>query len=221
MCVDHTGLALFPAFGAFRCVGRIAFPIYCFLLVQGFLHTRNLLSYTRRLLLMAILSEIPFDLLIFGSRFGPMEQNVLFSLLLGLLALAACRHLSDQPIQALVVSATLAVCAMALRLSYGWLSVVLCLSFYFTRENRLCLFLSASGILLLYSFSLLFSGVARSWVLVSFCSLLSLPPILIYNGRAGLRHPALTLAFYLSYPAHLLLLCLLRTLRIIPPYLLH
>ncbi|MFQ9448786.1 MAG: TraX family protein [Christensenellales bacterium] len=42
MCVDHAGLALFPSVGAFRCIGRPAFPLYCFLLVQGFRHTRDL-----------------------------------------------------------------------------------------------------------------------------------------------------------------------------------
>ena len=87
MLVDHTGLALFPAVDAFRCVGRLAFPLYCFLLAQGYLHTRSVRAYARRLLLAALLSEIPFDLLIFGRLSCTVEQNVLFSLLLGLMAL--------------------------------------------------------------------------------------------------------------------------------------
>ena len=94
MCVDHAGLALFPSVGAFRCIGRPAFPLYCFLLVQGFRHTRDLRAYARRLLLLACVSEIPFDLLIFGQFSSAMEQNVVFALLLGLMALYAAKALA-------------------------------------------------------------------------------------------------------------------------------
>ena len=218
MLFDHAGLALFPSSGIFRCIGRMAFPLYCFLLVQGFVHTKNLRAYFRRLLLLAILSEIPFDLLIFGRISSSMEQNVLFSLLFGLMALTACRMLESRPVQALLVCVTLATSAMALRLSYGWLSVVLCLVLYLFRERRLFVVLGTAGTLLLYTLSLLLSGVKLSWVLVSLCALFSLIPILLYSGRPGPRPPALTFLFYVSYPAHLLVLVLLRAMRLVPPY---
>lgn len=204
--------------GIFRSIGRIAFPLYCFLLVQGYLHTRNIRAYARRLLLCAILSEIPFDLLIFGRISSLMEQNVLFSLLFALMALVSCDLLKHNPLQAWIVSITLATSAMAFRLSYGWLSVALCLCFYYTRESRLHLLLLSAGTLLLYSFSLLLSGVDKSWALTSLYALLSLVPICCYSGKAGLRHPLINFIFYASYPAHLLLLFWLRILRVIPPY---
>ncbi|MBP3524059.1 MAG: hypothetical protein J6M56_10890 [Clostridia bacterium] len=218
MFVDHAGLALFPAVGAFRCVGRVSFPIYCFLLTQGFLHTRDVRAYGRRLLLLAILSEIPFDLLIFGRVACGVEQNVLFSLLLGLMALLAADTLRGKPVQSALVSLTLCMAAMVARVSYGWLAIALCLCVYYAGESRTRLALSMAGALLLYTLSLALSGVTSSWVLVSLCALFSLPVLLTYNGRRGARNPVFTFLFYAAYPLHLLALVAIRAMRIVPPY---
>ena len=198
MCVDHAGLALFPSASAFRCVGRLAFPLYCFLLAQGFAHTRDIRAYARRLLLLACVSEIPFDLLIFGRLSSAMEQNVVFSLLLGLLALCAARALSARPLPCALSILALMLLAMVTQVSFGWLFTVL--------------------LTLLYSASLLFSGVARGWVTISLCAALSAVPILLYNGRPGPHGKALTFFFYAAYPLHLCALLIVRALRIIPPY---
>ena len=218
MLLDHAGLALFPSVGAFRCVGRMSFPLYCFLLAQGFLHTRDVRAYGRRLLLLAILSEIPFDLLIFGRIASGMEQNVLFSLLLGLMALYAVRALPGRPVHAALLCLTLCMAAMAARVSYGWLGIVLCLCAYAAGNHRGRLALLMGIALLLYTLSLFLSGVAHSWVLVSLCSLFSLPLLLAYNGRRGPHGPLLTALFYAAYPLHLLAFVLLRFLRLVPPY---
>ena len=218
MFVDHAGLALFPAVGAFRCVGRVSFPVYCFLLTQGFLHTRDVRAYGRRLLLLAILSEIPFDLLIFGRVACGVEQNVLFSLLLGLMALLAVDALRGKPVQSALVSLTLCMAAMVARVSYGWLAIALCLCVYYAGESRTRLALSMAGALLLYTLSLALSGVTSSWVLVSLCALFSLPVLLAYNGRRGARNPLFTFLFYAAYPLHLLALVAIRAMRLVPPY---
>lgn len=218
MIIDHAGLALFPDIGLFRCIGRLSFPVYCFLIAQGYLHTRSIRAYARRLLLLAILSEIPFDLLIFGRIASPMEQNVLFSLLLGLMALYAADLLHERPLYASAVVLLLCLCAMAANVSYGWLSIALCLAMRYTGESRLRLTLYTGGALSLYTLSLLFSGVTQSWVLVSLCALLSLIPLLLYNGKHGIRHPALTFLFYAAYPLHIIALLIVRAMRIVPPY---
>ena len=220
MLVDHAGLALFPNIGAFRCVGRLAFPVFCFLLTQGFLHTRDLRAYMRRLTLFAILSEIPFDLLTFG-HVSMLEQNGLFSLLLGLLALYGARTLRKKPEQITIYTVLLMMIAMSIRVSFGWLSIALCLCFYYYRNNRLHMSFCAGLILAVYSMSLQLSGVALSWVLVSLCSLLALPFLFLYSGRRGTATPLLSLLFYSAYPLHMLALFLLRMLRIIPPNFLH
>ena len=218
MVCDHAGLALFPDIGAFRCVGRLAFPLYCFLLTQGYLHTRNRLAYGRRLLMLALVSEIPFDLLIFARPVCAAEQNALFSLLLGMMALYAADTLKDRPVQAWLAVMAVCVCAMAANVSYGWLGPVLCLAAYFGRNNRLRMAMYIAGALLLYTFSLALSDVAASWVLVSLCAPLALIPMLLYSKKPGPRSRVLSFLFYAAYPLHLAALVIIRAMRIIPPY---
>ena len=71
-----------------RYIGRLAFPIFCFLAVEGFLHTHDVKKYVRRLLLFGLLSEVPFDLAFFRTPFAPQHQNVYWTLALGVLAMA-------------------------------------------------------------------------------------------------------------------------------------
>ena len=218
MFADHAGLALFPRIGAFRCVGRLAFPLYCFLLVQGYIHTRDLRAYARRLLLLAILSEIPFDLLIFGRVSCLVEQNVLFSLLLGLAAVWAVNRFEDQPVQAALGTLLLLLASMAARVSYGWLSVALCVGFYKLRASRAKQALSLLPVESVYCLSLALSGVERSWVLVSLFAMFAAIPVYLYSGRPGIRHKLISILFYTAYPLHIIALLVIRAMRIVPPY---
>ena len=75
-----------------RFTGRLAFPIFCFLLVEGFVHTHDVKKYVRRLFLFALISEVPFDLAFFRTPFDFSAQNVYWTLALGVLAMAGLKH---------------------------------------------------------------------------------------------------------------------------------
>ena len=85
MLMDHLWATLLPAREWLTCAGRVAFPIFAFMAVEGYFHTRSFKKYILRMLLFAVLSEIPFDLMYGGTWFYPVHQNVLWTFLLSLL----------------------------------------------------------------------------------------------------------------------------------------
>ena len=87
MLMDHLWATLFPAQEWLTCAGRLAFPIFAFMTVEGYFYTHNLKKYISRLFLFALLSEIPFDLMYGGTWFYPVHQNVIWTLMMGLVGI--------------------------------------------------------------------------------------------------------------------------------------
>lgn len=119
MLIDHVGLIFFPDSPMFRIIGRIAFPLYCWFLVQGYLHTRSHKKYMLRLLGLAVLSQVPFVLAL--ERY---DLNVIFTLLLSLIGLHAAERIPDQSWRVLILIAVLAA-AIYIPMDYGIYGVLL------------------------------------------------------------------------------------------------
>ena len=203
MLVDHIGM-VFPtmltelglptwADGLPRLIGRLAFPIFCFLAVEGFLHTHNVKGYLGRLLLFGLLSEVPFDLAFFRTPFAPQHQNVYWTLALGVLAMAGLKRFEKENglpgWQGLVWAGGCAALALAANTDYHAIGVLIICTLYLTRADRKrqCL---AGALLFLFELT-----APLAFVLVWF-----------YNGQRGACSPLQKKAFYWFYPVHLLVL---------------
>lgn len=182
-----------------RGFGRIAFPIFCFLIVEGYFHTRNVKKYMARLAVFAVVSEIPFDLCFYHKLFYLQHQNVFFTLLLGLVAIYAYEEIKKRYSESYLKMVLLQFAGIILAMTAAWL---------------LCTDYSMLGILIIMAFHINRGNkiqTAISFMIVTLClgneiqylSLLALVPIFLYNGKKG---PSMRYVFYVFYPAHLLIL---------------
>ncbi|MBP3261626.1 TraX family protein [Pseudobutyrivibrio sp.] len=199
-----------------RNIGRMAFPIYCFMLVEGFIHTRNVKKYALRLLFIAVISEIPFDLVSSDTFFTLEYNNVLWELLLGLIVLYAIAEIDKKQLtnrQTYFFRCTVVLIGMAIayftNLDYGE-GGICCIAVMYTyvangkqKLDRLIAF--ALGVVIL----ILLSGATEAW------AFFMLIPMFYYEGNRGFDNKALRLFFYLFYPVHLLILALIANLFIL------
>ena len=215
MLCDHICLALMPDRLWMTCVGRLAFPIFAFLVAEGFVRTRSRARYARRLLVFALVSEVPFDLLAAGHLVYPLRQNVLWTFLiaLGCMQLLEWAKADPRPAARFVVSAGAVLggflAGTAFMVDYFGPGVWTVLVFYFFRGDDwrqrlgqlLCL-LFLNGWLLAGQ-TVLPGGLALP---IQAFAVLALPFIWLYRGRQGPHGRAVRWLFYGFYPAHLLVL---------------
>jgi len=202
MAIDHVGAVIFPNLLWMRMIGRLAFPLYCFLLVEGFTKTSNRNKYLSRLALFALISELPFDKAFFNVWYYPGYQNVFFTLALGVVALMVMDYFKKDWFYGLPVVVAIALFANWLHTDYSWLGIVLITLLYVAKRYQWSVALP----LLIYCGVVYFAGYQ---LLV--LSIVALIPIMLYNGNPGYR--GFKLAFYAFYPIHLLLLGLYHYIR--------
>lgn len=184
-----------------RLIGRIGFPIFCFLLIEGFQHTHNIKKYAGRLFLFALVSEIPFNLAFSGRFIYTEYQNVFFTLLIGLLVMIGFRwieengnmHKALRVLSYLLVLAVGMAAAEFIKTDYSAFGVLTIAVMYYFRKRKTwsvgmgCVTLTAM-------------------TLAEITAFFAIIPISKYNGQRGWNMKWL---FYAFYPAHILLLYLI------------
>lgn len=216
MLIDHFGMTIYGhipgcsywTYRMLRYIGRIAFPIYCFLLVEGFFHTKDLKKYIRRCFVFALLSEIPFDLANSGTLFSMQSQNVYFALTTGLMMMFGLekikaiykvpKWLADKLyleqyriLLSCMCIAFAAGLAQVTELDYHYIGILIIAVLYYCRE---------------YS-PLIRSLVGAIVVAFEKTAPIAFVFIYFYKGERGKQNKYL---FYLIYPVHLLIFGLIR-----------
>ena len=225
MLCDHLWATIVPGNQWLTCLGRLTFPIYAFLITEGYFHTKNLRRYLLRLLIFAVVSEIPFNLMCGNSLFYPIHQNVLWTLLLGLLLIHWNEHARKKGglprrILTAVTSVVVGYAAGFLTfLDYFGVGVITVVVFYFFRERKWWCLLGQI-VVLWYLNTEVLGGLGydltlfgRDFFLVQqSLALLALIPIWLYRGRQGYHSKPFQYFCYAFYPGHILLLFLLQLL---------
>lgn len=214
MLLDHIGVVFFPAADILRIIGRTAFPLYCFLLTEGFFHTASKPRYALRLALAALISEIPYDLANFNQIVW-IRSSVMVTLLLGFSVLWLAEQVRCSARGVAAVGLIIACVRIAdwVHSDYGSRGVLMVLLFAATAElpHRNLWRFPAVGLMCfwIHGYMVDLPGLR---VPIELFGLLSMPLIACYNGQKRSRSAAVSRIFYGFYPGHLLVLYLLKQL---------
>lgn len=224
MLLDHLWATLIPGHAWMTCVGRLAFPIFAFLIVEGYFHTRSLKHYMLRIFAAALLSEIPFNLMYAAQPIYPFHQNVLWTFLIALTDIWLAEQIRRcwkwqlaLPLSLLTTAVMAAVAGIAMT-DYSFAGVWMVFIFYLFRGRAWwCMLGQLLG--MFYLNVHLMGGVSypitifkmQFEVVQQGFALLALLPIWLYRGRQGAHSRAFQYFCYAFYPAHMLILYLLGT----------
>ena len=219
MLCDHMWATIIPGNNWMTCVGRLAFPIFAFQFAEGYAHTRDVKDYRRRVLLWAVISELPFNMMMGGPLY-PFHQNVMFTFYIALLILGRldkARRRGGLLGWALVAGWTLVgyLAGLITFVDYQGYGVLMVILFHLTRGMSFAPVLQLAGMVyinvymmkgLVYPVELL----GREWLIPQQAfAVLAMIPIWLYNGRQGITSKGIRRACYAFYPAHIAVLVML------------
>ena len=211
MLIDHSALLLAPQISLMsvpfftigshaitiyyimRKIGRLSFPIFCFLISEGFSYTRNQKRYAINLLIFAFISEIPYNIMKSGNLLNFKAQNIFFTLFFGVVMIYIYQNFKNTPLKVALMLLTCAA-AIILKVDYGIVGTLLILFMFVLRDRPV-----ARTVL---AFPLLSGGYTTLAVFI---------PINMYNGKRGfIKSGFIKYAFYLFYPIHILVLIAIK-----------
>lgn len=204
MVLDHIKYAI-PSTQNYVTIyfGRIAFPIFAFLITQGYIHTSDIKKYYKRIIIFALISQIPF--MLFRTLVGEWKMlNIMFTLLLGLIAITIYDKLSKKYIS-IPICILIIILGKYLKVDYEWFGVALVFLFYIFRNNKILLSYSYISLVLVWFY---FDGILKfSYTMYFISYLIPLIFILLYNGKQGKK---IKYFLYWFYPAHMIILYLIK-----------
>jgi len=224
MLCDHLWGTIVPGADWLTCIGRLTFPIFAFMIVEGYFHTKNLRKYVYRLLVFAILSEIPFNLAMGSRVFYPIHQNVLWTFLIAIGLIHWNERVKEKLVWKQVAVGIASVCigyvvGLLTFVDFYHAGILTVLVFYFFKDKKWWCYLGQFICLWYINFEML-GGF--SYEVSIFCethfiarqgiAMLALIPIWLYRGRQGYHSKTLQYFYYAFYPVHLLILGIIKVL---------
>lgn len=221
MVFDHLWATIVSGNDWMTYLGRLTFPIFAFQIAEGFIHTSNVKKYIFRLLTFAAISEIPFNLFYGGNWFYPYHQNVIFTLLLGLIAIVLIDKARKEKTAKAITKSVFLLIPVSLAAfigfpDYGFWGYLTVIMFYLFRDFPFAWLLQLISMILLHlvlpegqTIIVELFGKTHEFAVQGF-AVLSLVPIWLYGGRKGKGGKILQYGFYAFYPVHMIILYLIR-----------
>ena len=228
MLLDHIYHSGLVDITWFTCVGRLAFPIFAFMIAEGFHYTKNRKKYALRMLIFAAITEIPFNLVVSGKLLYFPHQNVMWTFLLSILLLTLYEKIKQEKNAVMrffaypIITVVFLVIALLGMVDYNAIGILTVILFHFTRVEKadttkkkvVCRGIQLIGMLML---NFMVSSYPEYGIQIapdlylsmqSF-AVLALPLIWLYNGKQGYYNKYIKLSYYLFYPVHCLVLGIL------------
>lgn len=201
MLIDHSGYIIFNGFSFMNYIGRLSFPIFAFLITEGYTHTSNLKKYFNRLIVFAFISQIPYMLL-----FNNNTLNILFTLTLGLFAITKYDKFENKFLGLLFVILC-SILSELLHFDYGWFGITIIFIFYVFKTQKIYMNMFFCFITFINYFFYFVKTLSIEYLLIILFCCLSLVPINLYNEKKGKN---IKYFLYIFYPLHLIALYIIN-----------